>query len=383
MKKILFLFTLLSIFACSAANKKIVITVQNTGDFDRMTELVEIPVNDLAAKIQLSKGQDYIIHDNTGKIITSQTTYDGKFIFQPQLKANELKEFTISAGETQVFTPKTYGRFIIERKDDFAWENDRVAFRVYGQALIPIDGPSNGLDLWYKRTNELIIDKWYKNDISGIASYHADHGEGLDDYKVGRTLGGGAMAPYVNNKLCLNENFVSHDLLENGPLRTTFKLTYGDVYVNEQFFTESRTISIDAGAQLSKITQAYGNTKPMPVAAGIVKRNGSDSVIHNNEYIIYAEPKSESVGNVYVALVLPNGIDSIFVGTSEIEQANQNKTIFATHVLAITTMQPNEPITYYTGYAWSKFGFPAVSNFDEYVKKFTTALKQPLTVNIK
>ena len=71
-----------------------------------------------------------------------------------------------------------------------------MAFRIYGQALVPIDGPSNGIDLWYKRTSDLIIDKWYANDLAGIASYHNDNGEGLDDYKVGRTLGAGAMAPY-------------------------------------------------------------------------------------------------------------------------------------------------------------------------------------------
>ncbi|NEU68475.1 DUF4861 domain-containing protein [Spirosoma agri] len=31
--------------------------------------------------------------------------------------------------------PKTYCRYVPERYDDFAWENDKVAFRIYGAAL--------------------------------------------------------------------------------------------------------------------------------------------------------------------------------------------------------------------------------------------------------
>jgi hypothetical protein len=45
------------------------------------------------------------------------------------------------------------------------------------------------MDFWAKKTESLIIDKWYKDDLAGVASYHEDHGEGLDFYKVGRTLG--------------------------------------------------------------------------------------------------------------------------------------------------------------------------------------------------
>ena len=54
----------------------------------------------------------------------------------------------------------------------------------------------------------LIIDKWYKNDLAGKASYHADHGEGQDDYKVGQSLGADAMAPYVNDKLWLKRTML-------------------------------------------------------------------------------------------------------------------------------------------------------------------------------
>ena len=39
----------------------------------------------------------------------------------------------------------TYARFVPERSDDFAFENDKVAFRIYGPAL-KNSGVNNGID---------------------------------------------------------------------------------------------------------------------------------------------------------------------------------------------------------------------------------------------
>ena len=51
-------------------------------------------------------------------------------------------------------------RFVPERKDDFAFENDKVAFRIYGPTLR--DSKENsGVDCWVKRVDYPIIDKWY------------------------------------------------------------------------------------------------------------------------------------------------------------------------------------------------------------------------------
>ena len=136
MKKIFsFILTTIFLFSCSSENK-IEITIENPSDFDRTSEIVEIPLDSIKTKVILTDSSVYIVQNHAGEIIPSQVTYDRKIIFQPELKAKESKTFTITTGEVQTFTSKTYGRFITERKDDFAWENDRVAFRVYGPALI-------------------------------------------------------------------------------------------------------------------------------------------------------------------------------------------------------------------------------------------------------
>lgn len=384
MKKIFYLI-IATVFMLSCSTKEAKVTIENTSNFDRLTELVEIPIDSIKDKKSVTDSLVYHVQTEDGEIIPSQVTYDRKIIFQPQLKANETKSFIITTGDPQDFEAKTYGRFITERKDDFAWENDRVAFRIYGPALIEIDGPSNGIDIWYKRTNDLIIDKWYKDDLAGVASYHDDHGEGLDDYKVGRTLGAGAMAPYVNNKLWLNENFVSEELLDNGPLRTTFKLTYKDMDVDGKTVAENRTISLDAGSQFSKIVQAYTIKEPMTVAAGIVKRETGDSIIASVDkgYIVYTEPKTDKVSGIYLGLVFPQGINESKTDTYDVLNPKSNKKDTYSHVLAIATQQPNIPVTYYTGYGWSQFGFPTVADFEKYIQNFSEELKQPLIIKYK
>jgi hypothetical protein len=371
MKKLFHLLSAIVLLAaCFSQSQRLEISVANPSDFDRINELVEIPLDEIQAKISLSGNQVYEVRNAAGKVIPSQLTFDGKLIFQAGIKAGETLEFTLAAGNKQDFKALTYGRFIQERKDDFAWENDRVAFRIYGRALLPVDGPSNGLDIWYKRTNELIIDKWYKNDLAGLASYHKDNGEGLDDYKVGRTLGAGAMAPYPENKLCLNDNYVSQEIMDNGPLRTTFRLTYKDLNVDGKTLSESRTFSIDAGSQLTKVIQEYGVADNMTVAAGIIKREKNDSILYSggNPYLIYVEP-SPNAGTVFIGLLFPNGIDSVKVAEG--------------HVLAISEYQPGHPFTYFTGYGWTKFGFADENEFQVYLDTFVKSLQQAFEITIK
>lgn len=380
MKNIISVFIAIILLVSCSSKKDYAVTITNPSNFDRTTELVEISLDSIQDKVKLTDTLSYIVKTNDGKEIPSQVTYDRKLIFQPEIKAGESKSFLIVTGTPEKYEPRTYGRFITERKDDFAWENDRVAFRAYGPALVPIDGPSNGFDAWYKRTNNLIIDKWYKDDLEGIASYHKDNGEGLDDYKVGRSLGAGAMAPYVNDKLWLNENFASQEVLENGPLRTTFKLTYNNLDVDGKSIAESRTISIDAGSQLSKVIQAYTIKEPMQVAAGFPQRGKDDIVVTGDDYLIYVEPESKLSAEAYFTLVFPAGMESSKVDTYEIIHPKSKKTETHTHVLGITIQQPRIPVTYYTGYGWSKFGFSSVADFEKYVKEFSEALKQPLTI---
>ncbi|MDR2914397.1 MAG: DUF4861 domain-containing protein [Tannerella sp.] len=381
MKKIFFLISaFIGLISCESGKN---VSIENPSDFDRL-EMVEISAEKL---MPLPSGKAYVVTDQKGEILPSQLTYDGKLIFQTDIKAKETIPYTIKVGASETFSAKTYGRFITERKDDFAWENDRVAFRIYGPALLAVDGPSNGIDFWYKKTNELIVDKWYKDDIAGIRSYHEDHGEGLDDYKVGRTLGGGMMAPFENDTLILNENFAKQEVLENGPLRTTFKLTYKDITVDGKTFGESRTFSIDAGSQLTKVTQEYGTKDTLTVSAGIVKRAQDDEAYtaytdNGIAAVVYEEPENGDVGKIFVGMLFPKGIERALSHTETIIHPKTQKEETHSHVLAVTSYYPGQPITYYTGYGWEKFGFPTLNDFRNYMSYFAKGIEEPLIIKV-
>ena len=52
---------------------------------------------------------------------------------------------TISLATAGAVEPKTFCRFVPERSDDFAWENDKIAFRAYGPAL-SASAENSGID---------------------------------------------------------------------------------------------------------------------------------------------------------------------------------------------------------------------------------------------
>ena len=129
-------------------------------------------------------------------------------IFQADFAPDETKTFTITAGKKRAYTRedfRAYGRFVRERFDDFAWENDRIAHRTYGKALITWKGEpltSSSIDIWSKRTEKLIINDWYMID-----NYHADHGDGVDVYSAGPTRGCGGNGIWSNGQLFIPTNF--------------------------------------------------------------------------------------------------------------------------------------------------------------------------------
>jgi len=136
--------------------------------------------------------------ENSGKDLLTQPVdldQDGKadeLVFQSDFGPRETKKFSLSLGPLQLPVRedfKVYGRFVRERFDDFAWENDRIAHRMYGAALEtwelePLS--SSTVDIWCKRTRRLVINDWYMVD-----HYHEDTGEGADFYSAGKSRGCG------------------------------------------------------------------------------------------------------------------------------------------------------------------------------------------------
>lgn len=352
-----------------------VVEIVNPNNFDVKSQVVEVPTKYLS----IDFGDDeeiYLVKNQQGAELTSQLTHDGKLLFQVDLLANTVDKYTISKGTRKEYETQVFGRSFPERYEDFAWENDKLGFRFYGKALKKVQAPTNGLDLWYKRTTRMVLEDWYRNDISGTASYHVDHGEGCDPYGVGTTLGAGAMAPFINDSIIRNENFDVAEVLDNGPLRVTAKLIYPTLNIDGKSVEDVRTVSLDAGSYFTKVTQSYGDAQ-MTVAAGIVKRAQGDSIIvgANNSSLIYAEPVSKANGQIYVGLVFPDQFKESVINSYQV-----GKGTFS-HVLAVKDYD-TKPVTYYIGFGWSKSEFPLISDFQNYIQHFSSILKEPLQVRI-
>ena len=161
--KILGFLVLSLLFGCSS--KQIKVNITNTLSINRANETVEIAIPDLEKAFGHVDYKSLVVFNEKNIEIPSQLIYNGekipqKFIFQAKIDANSSTVYTIKIGKPNAYELKTFGRFVPERYDDYAWENDRIAFRIYGLALIPKDGPSNGIDVWMKRTDKLVIDRW-------------------------------------------------------------------------------------------------------------------------------------------------------------------------------------------------------------------------------
>ncbi len=373
MKRLIFLAALLEAVvllggvAC-APKGAIEVRVENPTEVDRRVELVEVEVAKLG-RVVLAEGQAWVVKNAAGEVVPSQVTHDGLLVFPSGLGSGKRAVFAVEAGERGEFEAKTYGRVAPERYDDFIWENDRVAFRIYGAALIPIDGPSNGIDALYKRVEQPILDRWYGDSVEKGLSYHDDNGTGLDDYKVGRTLGAGGMAPRVDGKLVLNSNYVEQELLDNGPLRTTFRLTYPVLEVGGVTVAETRTFSIDAGSQMTRVMQEYGGAGRMQVAVGYPRHAEEVEYEAWGDVVMVNEPATRKASGVYLGLVVPGGIEEV-VANSE------------GHILALAVYD-GKPMVYYTGFGWERFGDWTAERFEEYLRDFDQAVRSPLKVRVR
>jgi len=352
------------------AQRSIVVT--NSTGLDRKSEMVEAKTYSITKSV--------VLKDKTGKEVPYQLIYNNKneiqsIIFLANVKANSSATYTLTKGKPAPVTAKTFGRFVPERKDDFAWENDFGAYRMYGPALAK-ENPSNGVDFWAKSTNEVVVDQRYKDDIYNEISYHIDHGKGLDFYKVAHTLGCGGIAPYAADSLWVGNQYSSYKVLENGPLRTVFTLTYDSVKVGTDFYKETITITANAGSLLNKaVVTLTGKDKKMDLAGGIFLHDGKGNLDLKKEKGIaaYAEEATSDfkvpAGRNYIGVFIPG---------NDIKVLKQGE-----HALVLSNYKVGTPFTYYFGGGWSKWKFPTDADWFKAVNDFASKTKSPLKVILK
>jgi len=351
------------------------ITLKNPSDRERVNEVVEISWKEIVLKHPAIDTAGFKVVDAaTRQELPCQLDHSGgngiqNLLVQLSFKPGGERNLDLVAGHRAPVVSKVYGRYVPERYDDFAWENDLVAHRMYGKALESRPDNAFGTDVWVKKTSKLVINDWYKR-----GDYHTDHGDGMDYYSVGFTLGAGDIAPYVNDSVIFSKNYHFWKVLDNGPLRVSFQLGYDAWDVAGRQVKVIKTISLDAGSRMNRVAAVYSfkGAEPLPVVIGVVKRKEAGTVLMGEQQGLlgYWEPPHAEDGIT--------GVGTIAV--SPVSGMDMDRVHLMTHVMA----QNNVPVVYYHGSAWSKGG--SITNdrqWFDYLQDFNARMKQPVIVQVR
>ena len=398
------------------------------------TELISLSMNEVKAKLGNAtpkKGETYIVKNKSGQQIGSQITHDGYLLIDASVRPHGSATYYVTIGKPYQQKVWATGALYKIRKDDIAWENDRCAYRVYGPALQRTGERSFGTDVWVKNTPDTVVYERYVKDMNGnikgdkidakvralqkqekseknkakaaalakqikvlqaeskevdiLTSFHLDHGNGLDPYRVGATLGLGAPSLMVGKNQVLPYCYKDYKILDNGPLRFTVELTYNPSTVGDmKNVVEHRIISLDKGSNFNKMTVWYdGLTTPTDFATGFpIHEEDTESKTFAKDYVSYADPTDNiEVNNsqVFVGVLFPEGIDNTYY------QLFDKKHDGATgHALGLKRgLKNGERYSYYFGAAWSKYDVRSYAEWQIRIKEYLDALKTPLGVEVK
>lgn len=368
-----------------AAYGQLTVKAENKLNIARTSQTIELTAQDLASLGQSDLKRIHVT-DASGKELITQavdTDFDAYrkpdiVIFQSDFGPRETKSFTVTSGDEYVYTKeqfKAFGRFVRERFDDFAWENDRIAHRTYGSGLETWEGEplsSSTIDIWSKRTPRMVINDWYLSD-----DYHRDHGEGGDLYSAGPTRGCGGNGLWAEDRLWTSRNFVDSRVLANGPVRVVFELVYNPFNVNGVSVSEVKRITLDAGQQLDHFESHYKQfSRPgreVELTSGIglkqVSNEGEELNAEAGWFALWEKVARNSGEQGLAMIVDPN----LLVKKTE---DNLNH-------LMLVQVPENSVASYWAGFCWDRAGH--ITDFEawkQYVDEFAQGLQSPIVVTV-
>lgn len=390
----------LAVLAPEALAAALSITVKHDLKAPRPSETITVPWSEVNRALPGALIQHIAVKDAKGRVLPSQVTNVkplakdpknegiayGELIFQHDFAAGEQEAtFTVEKIDevTPVFPVKAFARYVQERLDDFAWENDKLAHRTYGPALAAPAEPgsgkevlvTSGLDLWFKRVPYPIVDRWYNK---GHDHYHHDEGEGMDMYNVGKSRGAGGTGVWDGKTLYTAVNYASWKVLANGPVRAIFELRYNGFDAAGTQVSEVKRFTVDAGHYLDQIDATFTfDGKPSLTAAVGLNKAPTDKFqdptidVDRDEAkgLLMQWVKQKSKGQFGVAVVLPGA-------TGYAEDALNH--------LIVSQAASGKAVRYYAGGAWDRAGeITSREQWQSYVRAMAERYRSPVSVSTK
>lgn len=367
---------------------QVTVRVENPVALERRDETIALPWASLAARLPTLAPGRVRVRDVAGgaELVTQALDADAdgrpdSLLFQASFFPREAKAFGVEAAApaapAAAPASRAHVKFVPERTD-VAWENDRIAFRTYGQLLWQLENlHSSGVDVWVKRTRALVLDKWY---AAGHDAYHVDKGEGADFYKVGPTLGAGATAIWRNGRMYRAENFKSQRIIADGPIRAMFELTFDPWDAGGLRVTETKRFAIDAGQNVYRQESVFraAGTDTITYAVGFVKRPGlvgSTSRAGTWAWLtgwgpVDNKPGEGGHGDLGTAVLLERA------RVTDVKETDD-------HYVMIATARAGQPVVHYLGAGWTgSRDFTGVEEWWRYLNDYAQRLAAPLTVTI-
>lgn len=376
--------------SCKTTKQQVEVAVRNTLDFPRK-EITAVKKKQLTAILKSKAEQDIRVKDrHSGALLPVQwidNDQDGQsdeLLFQANVAAKSTAKYLIVAAPRSKVPEaelSTYSRFVPERTDDYTWENDKVAFRVYGpdaqrriEQKLENGTLSSGVDLWLKRTDQPIINKWYKGYLSDPSFYHTDRGEGYDPYHVGASRGVGGSGIWLQDSLQVSKNYISYKTIAVGPLRTVFELVYAPWSVYG--VRETKRISLDLGSNFSRFDVAIAADQQLPnYAIGITLHKNEGEAVLNAKHGYFRH--QELIDGTFLG-------EAIVVNPQIVERAfvHRSKTPDQSNLLVL--LHPEAQISYYAGFAWEKSGqVRSGKEWDAMLAKQAQIISHPLILTVK
>ena len=363
------------------------VTVKNSLAIDRAFETVEIDLEDMDLKGQTLE----VINTETNEVVISQIINQNKkssagsfLLFQPRISAFSETTYIVNLipiKDIDSTLMRCYSRFVPERTDDYAWENNRVAFRTFGpvaQKMVE-DGVkggtlTSGIDAWLKRVEYPIINKWYAKEALEKGAYHKDTGEGLDNFHVGVSRGVGGLAVRTDSTYAVSKNFTNWKTISTGPIRTSFILDYQDWYANGKVIKERKYISLDYGQNLTRYIVELKGIDRVSIGLTLHKKDGEVTTKTDEGWMSYWEPFFDS--ELGQGVVLKNKSALINFDRFVTDQKDQSNLYVESNVSA--------PIEYYAGFGWKKSGqFQSKAEWNTYLSRFSKCLENPIEVHVE
>jgi hypothetical protein len=326
-----------------------VLVLKNKSSLNRENELIVFKRSILASKIKNLQENDYLTFSIKGNTVPAQfddVDGDGKWdeavlilSFAPKesIKVQMQTSKSLPQNPQPVFAhvrqmhknaDQTFGPLVLKDTMPFnnpptdfskvvlppyltegpAWENDKVAFRLYFDAR-------NCKDIYGKRIGGMVMDTVGANPKN---SYHNFSNWGMDILRVGKSLGAGALA--IRTKTTLNADTLirvggsmikseTFRVISDGPLRAMFDMTYSCVINNKPFTVTERT-SIWKGQyfyQSNLSISGLSATDELVTGMADFYENNAESLKSNNQNIYYSYgAQSENKDKLALAVSVSN-----------------------------------------------------------------------------